>query len=257
MVWAHEGRAARGGASLALAAWIKVFPASLLYVPAVLGRLRGSLVGVAAATAVCLGLVLVIVGPREGIEDARRWYGEVRQEQSPSALIEVGRSLRYNNQGLAVTLARTLTHDFAYDPEQPWLAAKGSVQLARLPLPVAFGIYGAVVATLGAGLLALGIRARTRAAGRDFLGLYALTACVALAVSPLVWTHYFCWTLPALVYLVDRRRLVLGLAAAGAIGLLSIHTRALGFHMGMTLVLYGLVAAQLWREVGRGEGSRS
>lgn len=77
-------------------------------------------------------------------------------------------------------------------------------------------------------------------------GLFSLVAIGMLAVSPLVWTHYFIWTLPALVYLSKRPRWVLGWGLASAVMLTTVPTRAMGAHMLLSLVLYGRICHDLW-----------
>ncbi len=69
---AARSHAVRGGAALAVAAWLKVFPAALLAVPACLGRLGGALAGTVAATAAIALWVALAIGPQAGIDDMQR-----------------------------------------------------------------------------------------------------------------------------------------------------------------------------------------
>lgn len=242
---AAQGRATGGAALIALAGFYKVFPAALLAVPFALRRIPGVLAGTALAAIGVSSWVALAIGPREGLDDLARWFHEVRTEQSAERFFEVVRGLRYNNQGLAVTIVRSFTTDFSWAPK---LAAKGSVQLLSLPLPVAWGFYYTLVALIAACSAAFAWRVRRAPTTRDFLGLYALATPAMLAVSPLVWTHYFLWLLPCFVYLLPRTRLVAGLGALSLLAVFSVPARALGFHIWMSLLLFVLVARQLWHE---------
>jgi hypothetical protein len=242
---AAAGRPVAGGFALAWAGLLKVFPGALVAVPFVLGRARDTLLGVLLALGVAALWVSLAIGPRAGLDDCRRWVGEIRHEQGPHQLLEAGRSLRYNNQGLAITIVRSLSVDWNPRPE---LAARGSRQVLALPGPAAWGVYYATVAALAAALVACGLRARHRRGPRTFLGLQALAVPAMLALSPIVWTHYFLWWLPAGVYLADRKRLLAALGTVSLLGLFSVPARALGLHMAISLLLFALVAHRLWHE---------
>jgi len=245
MLAAAAGRPVAGGFALAWAGLLKVFPGALVAVPFVLGRARGVLLGTLLAFGVAGLWVSAAIGPRAGLDDFGRWIQEVRHEQTPRQLFEVGRSLRYNNQGLAVTLIRSLSVD--WNP-RPQIAAKGSLQVLALPVPVVWGLYYAIVAALAATLVACSLRARRRPTRRAFLGLQALAIPAMLALSPIVWTHYFLWWLPAAVYLADRTRLLAALGTVSLLGIFWVPARALGLHMAITLVLFALGARRLWHE---------
>jgi hypothetical protein len=247
---AAAGRPVAGGFALAWAGLLKVFPGALVAVPVVLGRARGALLGALLALAVAGLWVSAAIGPRAGLDDSARWLGEVRNEQTPRQLFELGRSLRYNNQGLAVTLVRSLSVD--WNP-RPQMAAKGSVQVLALPGPVVWGLYYAIVAALAAALAACALRARRGPTRRAYLGLQALAVPAMLALSPIVWTHYFLWWLPAAIYLADRTRLLAALGTVSLLGIFSVPARALGLHMAITLALFALVAHRLWRETEEGK----
>jgi hypothetical protein len=242
---AARGRAVGGGAALTLAGLLKVFPGALMAVPLALGRARGALAGAVLAGGVVALWTVSVLGLGPTVEDTLRWLAEVRLEQRPDALIESVRSLRYNNQGLAITLVRSLTTDFSWNPA---LAAEGSVQVASLPLPVAWGIYYAIVAALVATWCAVAWRLRRGETGpREFVGLQALAIPVLLSVSPIVWTHYFLWWLPALMLLSRHRAALVALGLVSLAGIFSESARALGLHMAITLGLFVAVARELWR----------
>lgn len=243
---AARGQALGGGALIALGGFYKVFPGALLAVPIALRRAPGALGGAALAGVAVAAWVALAIGPRDGLDDLLRWLQEVRSEQRPERFVEVVRGLRYNNQGLAVTLVRSLSSDWSLDPS---LAAKGSIQVLDLPVAWVWRLYYALVVTLGAAWAALAWRARrAEPTPRNFLGLFALSTPAMLAVSPIVWTHYFLWLLPCFVYLAGRKQLVAILGALSLLAVFSVPARALGFHMALSLLLFTLVAHELWRE---------
>jgi hypothetical protein len=242
---AARGRGVGGGAALTLAGLLKVFPGALMAVPLALGRARGALAGAALAGGAVVVWTVAALGVGPTVEDTLRWVTEVRLEQRPAALIESVRSLRYNNQGLAITIVRSLTTDFSWNPP---LAAEGSVQVASLPLPVAWGLYYAIVAALVATWCAVAWRLRRGRPGpREFVGLQALAIPVLLSISPIVWTHYFVWWLPALMLLSRHRAALVALGVVSLAGIFSESARALGLHMAITLGLFVAVAVDLWR----------
>jgi len=246
---AAGGRAAPGGAAIAAAGLLKVFPMGFLAVLVAGRRAGGAAAGAAAAIALVALWAVLAVGPRVAVDDLARWWTEVRTEQTPQNMIEVVRGLRYNNQGLAITIVRSLTTDFSWAPQR---AAKGSVQVLSLPLWLAWGLYGSIVAALAATSAAAAWRVWRLggAGGRHLLGLYAMAAPALLAVSPIVWTHYFLWLLPAGIYRLDRPRLVTALGVASLLAVFSVPARALGFHMFLGLALFVLCARRLWAETG-------
>ncbi len=243
---AARGQAVRGGALIALGGFYKVFPGALLAVPFALRQAPGVLLGAALAGVGIAAWVALAIGAQAGAEDFLRWFEEVRTEQRAERFVEVVRGLRYNNQGLAITLVRSFSTDWSLDPA---LAAKGSIQLLDIPVVWIWRLYYAVVAVLAVTSAYFAWRTRRAPRTRDFLGLFALATPAMLAVSPLVWTHYFIWLLPCFVYLVEtHKRTVITLGVLSLAAVFSVPARALGFHMFMTLALYVLVARQLWRE---------
>jgi alpha-1,2-mannosyltransferase len=66
-----------------------------------------------------------------------------------------------------------------------------------------------------------------------------------LAVSPICWNHYFLWTLPAALFLIQRRRLLLTTAVLSLVVTLWPAARAAGGHMILALVLFVTVVHDL------------
>jgi hypothetical protein len=237
---ARTGGALLGGCAIGVAALFKVIPAAVLGVPVILRRARGAVTGFALAVTLGFGATAAWVGPRATADATLRWAKEVRNEQSAWGLVETGRSLRYNNQGLGVTLARTFG-------EVDEGRARGAVRLASFPWPWVWALYGIAVAALVVVGARGALAARRHDDGRTWLGLYALSALGMLIAAPIVWTHYFLWMLPALLVLRDRPRVLLwgGIAFNAALALPPL--RALGFHLACAIALYVWIARELWR----------
>jgi len=250
----HRDRLA--GVALAAAGLLKVLPAALVAIPFFFGRIRGTVVGAGLAAAAIGVWMTLALGPTAAIDDSLRWFTEVRQVQTPDHLMRTGRSIRYNNQGLAVTLARTFG-DFS---PRPQAMARGSTQLLSSPVPLewVWALYGGILATLAAVLAAVLWRLRRHGPGpRGFLAALALAAPVMLATSPIVWTHYFLWLLPGFIYLSDRRRALAAISVVSLAAIYWIPARGLGFHMALGLVQFGWVAQDAWRNAGAHGGTPS
>jgi len=246
MAASAAGRDARAGVALAVAGLLKVLPAALLAVPLGLGRIGPTLAGAATAGLTVASVTALSIGPGPAVDASRRWLSEVRGDQTPAQLIAVVRSLRYNNQGLAITLARTFG-DFSRQPQR---AAPGSTQLLALPLSWIWAFYGAVLATLCGVFAAVVWRVRSRGPTppRAFLGVFGLAVVPMLAASPIVWTHYFLWLLPGFVYLAARRRALYAIAFVSLLALFVDTARGLGFHMALALAQFAWLAHELWRD---------
>lgn len=238
LVWTRRGLAMRGGVLLGLAGMFKVIPAVFFAVPLLRRRRVGVLVGGLGIVALTMGVTVLVVGPGGTARQFREWFVE-SQAQSPWEQVRHGHSLRYNNQGVGVTLARTLA-----DPPVPH--AKGAVRWPVLPLHTIWTIYGVFVFVMLAAWLACIVRAGRLEDDLAWGTSAGLTALVMLAVSPLVWTHYFIWLLPGLVAL-RRPRVALCLGVAGMLAMLSPSARALGAHTLLSLVLLVLLAVEVWR----------
>jgi hypothetical protein len=240
------GRDARAGAALALAALFKVLPAALFAVPLGLARIGRTLAGATAAGAAVAVAMAVAIGLGPAADASLRWVTEVRADQTPAGLVEGERSLRYNNQGLAITLART----FGEIGPQPRKRAKGSTPLASLPLAWIWAAYGVLLATLCGVFAAVVWRVRTRrpVGPRAFLGVLGLAVVPMLAASPLVWTHYFLWLLPGFVYLARHRAALGVVAVASFAAIFWTQGRGLGCHMALALAQFAWIATELWRD---------
>ena len=233
-----------GGLLLGLAAAVKVIPALLLVVPVLLGRAKGALAGFALALALSAGLCLATVGAEQTSLFLGRWRTEVAN-QSPQRMVELSRSLRFSNQSLPITLARTFGD---LGPAR----SRGAVKLASLPLPVIWALAGAILAALAALGLAGALAARRLGGDRAWEGLTALGCLGLLLASPLVWTHYFLLALPGFVAVRSRPRLLRRLGTVFALGVAFPPLRSLGLHIVCVAVLFVIIALDLLREVRTG-----
>lgn len=156
---------------------MKVLPGGLIAIPLVLGRRPGAAVaGAAAATALLFGLLGLFMGADEGLRATLSWWRLASGDHSPQTLVEQGNCLRYNNQSLPITLARTF--GAVGDVE-----IRGAVRVASLPLPLIWGAHKVLLAATGAAVLLLLGRLRGRGGNPDvWLGLFA-AVCVGL-LSP-------------------------------------------------------------------------
>ncbi|GJM22129.1 MAG: hypothetical protein DHS20C15_20440 [Planctomycetota bacterium] len=249
----RRGGAVLGGALLTLAALVKVLPLAFLFVPVVLRRGGRGLLGAALCTALIVSAAALGPGLDESARATQEWSQRSSAEQTPWALVSVGRSVRYNNQGLGVVLGRTFG-----EMGPPRKLAKGAVQLAALPMPVVWTLYGVCMLLAAVALLAAVIAAhrvddpaRRGDASRAWSGLLAAGCCAVLLASPLVWTHYFLWLAPALVFLHARPVLRRCAPALIWLGLALPQARGLGVHMWITFALLLLVTLELERRPAR------
>ncbi|MGQ0552320.1 MAG: glycosyltransferase family 87 protein [Planctomycetota bacterium] len=228
-----------GGLALGVAAATKIIPAAFLLLPLTLRRARPALVGCLLAGAL-LCAALFSLG-RSWTSSFPVWLEEVQEEHSPAAMVAANRSLRFNNQALPIVLARTFS-------DLGGAEVKGAVRVSSLPVASTLALWKALV--LAAFLLGAVLcwRLRREAGPLVWLRLFGLVCLGVLFVSPLVWTHYFLWWLPAGVALLPRRRMLLGLAVASTLLLASESARALGAHAAISWWLYGLLSFDLLRE---------
>ena len=240
LLLAREGRSILGGHMLFVATLLKVIPAPLLAIPILLRRIRGTVLGVAGTAAVAAVIFTVTLGSDDASESVEGWWARSRTENTPWAIIEAGHALRYKNQGLAVTLARTLGY---VDPGR----ARGAVRLMTLPDLATKSLYWALAGTIGLTWMLCLWRSRRIPPRQAWGRMLALTFIAMLAASPIVWTHYFVWLLPALVAVQNRRRLMPWILALSTAALLIREARALGAHMILALVLFVLIAGDLLR----------
>lgn len=227
------------GAMLGIAGTMKVLPLAFAPLAALRRRSWQPIAAIVLAVAAVYGASMLRAGPGVVLEDTVRWWREVRQDQSPLIFAATGRSMRPNNQGLAVVLLRTLTDAAGRQP--------AGTQWASYRVETINTLYQAMVALAGAGWVLAAwavMRSRSR---RAFLGLFAVTAIGTLIVSPIVWTHYFLWLLPAMLFLLNNRpRLLIGCAAVSVVGLTSDALRSLGVHIFTAMMMYAVIVRDLW-----------
>ena len=242
LLWARDRMAVRGGMLLAAAAFAKIVPGLFLLIPAVFGRLKGTAIGLTLSILLTVAALGAAFGFRESADWTGKWISHVADQHTGERMLDQRRALQYNNQTLLASLARTFG-DF-----HP-IAVPGSTSLANLPIRVISRANMAIqLILLAAGIVAV-IYARRLPAESAWAALYALIALLILLLSPLVWTHYFLWWLPALVYLSKRKRkrlfVAFGVTAAAALS--SATLRGLGAHLLLTLVLYVLVLHSIFK----------
>jgi alpha-1,2-mannosyltransferase len=236
-----SGRAHLGGGLVAVAAALKVLPAGLLVVPLlVVGRRRAlAAVGGFLGALMLVGVLgLAAVGAEELQAGLQRWTHEVTFH-SPERMVELDRSLRHNNQSLWIAAFRTFGDTSS-------VRARDWPRLASLPTQQVWSLVGAGLVALAAlgGWAALRVRRQGAPAAEPLFGL----ACLGmLFLSPLVWTHYYLWVLPAVLAARRRPRLVAWGGAAFALGLASESLRSLGWHALGAVALFALLAVDLVR----------
>jgi alpha-1,2-mannosyltransferase len=225
------------GFAIVMLGALKVLPIAFLGLPTLLRRIRRTWIGAALGLVACAALLLLAAGSHESRAGVERWIDAV-QTQSPWNLVENGRSLRYANQGLGVTLARTFG-DFEST------RVPGRVRLAELPMHIVWIAYFAVLGLTALLALKIVLHARRRGDAEGWLQGYAAASLAMLIVSPIVWTHYFLWWLPAGLALRQRERALFVLAGVSLLACAFPAARALGFHIYVTL---GLLCTIAWSQ---------
>lgn len=222
------------GYVLALLGALKVLPIAFFALPALLRRFPRSAAGVLLGAASCGAGMLLVAGVAETRDELVDWRADLRT-QSPWMLVETERSLRYANQGLGVVLARSLG-----DFESRRTA--GRVRLTKWPLSAVWTLYGSVLA--GVALLAsrISLLARRDGSAEAWQQGFAAVALAMLCASPIVWTHYFLWLLPAGMALRRYERELYVVAAIGLLACAFPAARALGFHLWLSLGLLVAIA---------------
>jgi hypothetical protein len=241
---ARGPRPVAGAGLIGLAGMIKVLPFAFWSVLAARRRLTAALTGMLITVMASLALMTIAAGWGPGAHSVVEWVEILHAQEGPWGLVATrNSSLRENNEALPVVLART------FGDLDPGLT-RNAVSLARLPLPMIWGIWLAVLACLTLAWIACALGARRAPPERAWLGMFALTAVVMLMASPIAWPHYFMWLLPAMLFLNRRPRLLLGVAALGQLGMMIPVLRGLGVHTAIALALFALVARDLLREHG-------
>jgi alpha-1,2-mannosyltransferase len=242
---AKEGRGATGAGLIGLAGLIKFLPFAHWGTLVIRRRSPDVWIGMLLTVACGFGLLVAAAGRVPAVAALRAQAEWVCQLEKPWQLVTRGSDLRPNNESLPIVLART------FGDIPPAVCDGRTLALARLPLEVIWPIWWAILATLGIGWL-VAIRAAGRLeSGRAWLGMFALTSIGMLAITPICWNHYFLWTLPAAVFLVDRPRLLFVAAVASLLGSASQSARGLGCHMLLALGLFALVIHDLLRQAAR------
>jgi alpha-1,2-mannosyltransferase len=187
-------------------------------------------------------LLVAALGFEPAVAGLRAQAEWVCQLEKPWHLVARGSDLRPNNESLPIVLART------FGDIPPDVRDGRAIVLARLPLEFIWPIWWAILGALGIGWLVAARAAGRLDSGRAWLGMFALTSIGMLATTPICWNHYFLWTLPAALFLVDRPRLLAAAAVASLLGSLSQSARGLGCHMVLALGLFALVVHDLLRQ---------
>jgi alpha-1,2-mannosyltransferase len=246
LVLARERRSVLGAGLIGLAAMVKVLPVAFWGVLLARRRTPGAVMGAALTALVTVMLLTGFAGWNAGLDSLVEWYAALARTEGPWGLVAERNSLRENNESLPVVLARSLGD---LDPA----LTRNALSLARLPLAVVWNIWLAVVAVMALTWLACAWRGRRAPPDRAWLGMFALTAVLMLAVTPIAWPHYFLWLLPATVFLSPRPALLLTVAGLGQLGMMVATLRGVGCHMLIALALFALVARDLLRTSDRGQ----
>lgn len=247
LVVARQRRAVLGASLIGLAGMIKVLPLAFWGVLAARRHVRDALIGAGLTALVSVGLLTVFAGGSAGIGSLVEWSAGVGASEGPWGLVRERNSLRANNESLPVVLARTFG---ALDPA----LSPNTISVARLPLRVVWSVWLVILVTMAVAWVACALGARRAPPDRAWLGMYALTAGVMLALTHIAWPHYFLWLLPAALFLSHRVRVLLTVAALGQLGMMIDGLRGLGIHMWLALALFALVAHDLLASPG-GEGA--
>jgi len=238
LVLARERRAAVGASLIGLAGMIKVLPVAFWSVLLAGRRAAGAAAGALVTLVASAGLLVVFAGPGPARAGLAEWVAVLREREGAWGLVDTRNSLRENNEALPVVLARTFGD---LDPE----LTRNAVSLVRLPLAMIWRIWLGVLGVLAAVWLLCAWRARRAPPERAWLGMFALTAVVMLAVTHIAWPHYFMWLLPAALFLAARRRVLIAAAVLGQLGMMIPVLRGVGCHMAIALVFFALVARDL------------
>jgi len=235
---ARTSRPLAGAGLVGLAGMIKVLPIIFWSVLAVRRRLAAAVAGALMTIVVSLALLTFFGGWGPGLHSVVEWIGILHEREAPWGLVATrDSSLRENNEALAVVLART------FGDLDPTLT-RNAVSLARLPLPVIWAIWLAVLVVMPLVWGGCALAARRVPPVRAWLGMFALTAVVMLMASPIAWPHYFLWLLPATLFLNRRVRLLVAVAVLGQLGMMIPVLRGLGVHTVIALVLFATVARE-------------
>lgn len=235
-----EGKALVGTGLVGFAGLIKILPIVFWTTIVSRCRSRGVWAGMLLTLAFALSLVIGAAGWSAGRVAILEQWDWIRDHEKPWHLVARHTDLRANNESLPIVLARTFG-----DIGEP--RPSHSVSLARWPLDAAWWLWFGMLALMIV-VWSVSIRPASRLSPeRGWLAMFALTAAVMLASTPICWHHYFLWNLPAALYLIDRRRLLIASVGISLLGTLSQTARGLGCHMALTLFLFAVVACDVRR----------
>ena len=234
-----RNRAICGSFLIGIAGLLKIFPVVLVVVPFVMRRFRDAFLGIVITVLFGAGIMILAMSPNYAINYTSRWIKEIRTEHTPWAYAKKGTSLRYNNQSLAITIARTIS---------PVENAKGAVRLALLPIRISKIIFTGLVIIVVTVWILVAWHVYKFNLPENLIGLMAMTIIAVLTVSPIVWTHYFMWLLPAAIFFVHRSGFLMICSIISLSALASNSARALGVHTGLSLLFYFLIASDILAE---------
>jgi alpha-1,2-mannosyltransferase len=254
------------GGALALATAIKAFPiAAIAYL---LWRRQWQ---AAIATLVWLFVILVVLpAPFRGFErnnhELAQWYRAMLSDQSGKSVGQrelIGYS--FKNQSMVAVVHRLTRHVIAADKrvgpnESPAFLYVNVCDISpREAQLVAFAAIGVL------GMIYIGVMPRfSRQTPLTRRGEEAMLLLLAVICSPLSWTYFYCWALPAWIVItdvlinpeIDKRDRRLGWGMLGVAGLVMASalsqpfdrtTQALGATFWGGLGLYLILAWIMWR----------
>ncbi|QEL16210.1 glycosyltransferase family 87 protein [Limnoglobus roseus] len=192
----------RAGLCLGLAIAVKVFPLPVLVYWAVRRQwlaILSAILTVGVAVAVLPGLAR---GMERNADEVRQWFQMMVGDQSGNTM--AARSITgftRRNQSL-VSLSHRLLRDIeASDPEGPFLR----VNVADVPPRTAQLVGYAAVCLLGVVLL-VATRCRFATTPEAEAQEWAMVCVLVVLSSPLSWTYFYCWLLPAWAVVLHEAR---------------------------------------------------
>jgi alpha-1,2-mannosyltransferase len=258
---ARKERGITAAGLIGLAGLIKLLP--LFHWATLLSRRKSWDVwlGMALVCALGIGGLVAVVGWKQALDGVRTQAGKFHEHQSVWAIVARGSDLRPNNESIPITLVRAFA-------DHPSVAADAfPLALPHVPVGWLITIWYTILAALAAGWLWAVRCAAHIPPERGTLAIFALTSILMLAVTPICWNHYFLWTLPAALFLVHRRRLMLTAAVVSLAITFWAPARAVGGHMLMALGLFCLVVhdtrvacragSELYRQMDSGQRGQS
>lgn len=256
----------KAGTLLALAVLVKILPAVFLLPFGIRRQFRVLMVFCAVACCLIFGLGSLFFGAQKNWEFQHRWlqfaiHGPESRLPDPRDPNTLRGSLRDKNQSIEAVLARLVMDVPIHNRD----ADAPRVNLVSVS-PAAWRIMssGLVALCLLVGIVAVVRSQRANAIQREtdvempcanslarldsVLGRLAILSLMQLFISPLIWSHYYVWLFPPLVYLLSevRRGRASGLWIYAAWlllipGLGIEWCRAVGTQLWVNLLLYGWI----------------